>query len=129
MPVATTAIHVAGLKKRYPGFRHPVAALAGVDFEVSRADVFGFLWIFLLFAVGTNPASSGFGTAIATLYLLDPNLLFQMLVGFAIPTIGGGGGFVPPGYISVVAVVTAVVLWIAVPLVLTLLVFRWKAES
>jgi len=37
------AIHVAGLKKRYSGFRHPVDALAGVDFEVARGDVFGFL--------------------------------------------------------------------------------------
>ncbi len=41
--MATPAIHVQGLKKRYPAFRKPVDALAGVDFEVARGDVFGFL--------------------------------------------------------------------------------------
>ncbi|HEY7588313.1 MAG TPA: ABC transporter ATP-binding protein [Thermoplasmata archaeon] len=41
--MASMAIHVAGLKKRFAGFRHPVDALAGVDFEVTRGDIFGFL--------------------------------------------------------------------------------------
>ncbi len=43
MRPAMIAIRVAALKKRYPAFRHPVDALAGVDFQVDRGDVFGFL--------------------------------------------------------------------------------------
>jgi ABC-2 type transport system ATP-binding protein len=42
-PTQSTAIHVAGLRKRFPALRHPVDALAGVNFDVARGDVFGFL--------------------------------------------------------------------------------------
>ncbi len=37
------AIHVAGLRKRYAGFRSGVDALQGVDFDVPKGEVFGFL--------------------------------------------------------------------------------------
>ncbi len=42
MPTAL-AIHVAGLRKRYSGFRSGVDALQGVDFDVPKGEVFGFL--------------------------------------------------------------------------------------
>ncbi len=44
MTTATSsAIHVQGLRKRYPGFRSAVDALQGVDFDVPKGEVFGFL--------------------------------------------------------------------------------------
>ena len=44
MTTATSsAIHVQGLRKRYPGFRSAVEALQGVDFDVPKGEVFGFL--------------------------------------------------------------------------------------
>lgn len=94
--------------------------------------LFSFLMVFFLFAVGSNPTNPGFFSALAGFFLLDPNLIFQMLVAFAIPTSGGGnGGFslVPTGYLSLASVLAAAALWIVVPLVLTMFVFRRKAES
>ena len=43
MRVTASAIRVQDLRKRYPAFRKPVDALAGVNFDVARGDVFGFL--------------------------------------------------------------------------------------
>ncbi len=43
MHIAPTAIHVVGLKKRFSGLHNAVDALAGVDFDVNRGDIFGFL--------------------------------------------------------------------------------------
>ncbi len=41
--VTPAVIRAEGLKKRYVGSRHREEALAGVDFEVNKGDIFGFL--------------------------------------------------------------------------------------
>ncbi len=92
--------------------------------------IFPFLATYLLFALGSNPATPGFHGSIATLFLLDPNLVFQMLVDLINPTPNTTGGFVPApmGYVSVTSLTVAVVLWIVVPLVIATIVFRRGAQ-
>ncbi len=90
---------------------------------------FSFLTTFILFSSGGSFFNPATYSALVTLQLFDPNTLFSMLVALAIPMSGGYAGLVPIGYVSTAEVVAAAIVWVAVLLVLTLLVFRWKAES
>ena len=85
-------------------------------------------------------ALDGFSLAVepgATVALVGPSgagktTVFQLILGATVPTTGGGGLYgivIPTGYLATEAIALAAVLWIAIPLVLTLLVFRKKAES
>lgn len=94
--------------------------------------LFSFLIGFLLFAMLSGPTNPGFYNAGASLVLFDPNLVFQLLVSLAIPTTNGGSGGVsiaPTQYLSEGALIVAAILWIVVPLLVTLFVFRRKAEG
>ncbi len=94
--------------------------------------IFSFITTFLLLSSGGYYFSSSFYTTLLTTYLFDPNTVFQLILGATVPTTGGGGLFgivIPTGYLAVEAIVLAAVLWVAIPLVLTILVFRRKAES
>lgn len=94
--------------------------------------IFSFITTFLLISSGGYTFSQSFYSTLLTTYLFDPNMVFQLILGATVPTTGGGGiyGFViPTGYLGVEAIVLAAVLWIAIPLVLTILIFRKKAES
>ncbi len=94
--------------------------------------IFSFLTTFLLLTGGGYYNSSGFYTTLLTTYLFDPNTVFQLILGAAVPTTGGGGLFgivIPTGYLGNDAIALAAILWIAIPLILTILVFRKKAEA
>ncbi len=92
--------------------------------------LFSFITIFLLFAAALNPTTPEFYGTLVSVLLFDPNLVYQMLVSAAAPAAGGGNiGLVPTGYLSAASLVVAAILWIAVPLLLTILVFRRKAEG
>ena len=94
--------------------------------------VFSFITTFLLLSSGGLYFSSSFYSTLLTTYLFDPNTVFQLILGATVPTTGGGGLYgivIPTGYLATEAIALAAVLWIAIPLVLTLLVFRKKAES
>ncbi len=94
--------------------------------------LFSFLTTFLLISSGGYYFSSGFYTTLLTIYLFDPNMVFQLILGATVPATGGGGLFgivIPTGYLGAEAIAIAAILWIAIPLVLTMIVFRKKAES
>ncbi len=94
--------------------------------------IFSFLTMFLLLSSGGMYFSPGFYSTLLTTYLFDPNTVYQLLLGAAVPTTGGGGLFgivIPTGYLAVETIVVAAALWIVIPLVLTILLFRRKAES
>ncbi len=95
--------------------------------------IFSFITSFILLTSGGNYFSQDFYRTLLTTYLFDPNLVYQLILGAAVPTTGGGGspfGFViPTGYLSVEAILLSAALWVAVPLVLAVFVFRKKAES
>ncbi|HYM41119.1 MAG TPA: ABC transporter permease [Thermoplasmata archaeon] len=94
--------------------------------------IFSFITTFLLLSSGGFYLSPNYYSTLLTVYLFDPNMVFQLLLGAAVPSTGGGylfGIVVPTGYLSVAAILLAAALWIAVPFVLTILVFRRKAES
>lgn len=91
---------------------------------------FTFITLFLLLSSGGYLLDPRVYGTLVTAQLFDPNTIFTMLVGLAIPSSGGTYvGMVPTGYVSTAAVVAAAVLWVVVLYVLTLLVFRKKAES
>lgn len=90
---------------------------------------FSFITLFIMLGTGGSYFNPGtYGTLIA-LQLFDPNLVFSMLVGLAIPGTGGYSGMVPNGYISASTVVIAAIAWIVALFALALFVFRTKAES
>ncbi len=94
--------------------------------------IFSFITEFLLLSSGGFYFSSSFYTTLLTTYLFDPNTVFQLILGAAVPATGGGGLYgivIPTGYLAVEVIALAAVLWIAVPFVLTIFVFRRKAES
>ena len=94
--------------------------------------VFSFIASFLLITSGGYYFSSSYYSTLLTAYLFGPNTVYQLLLGAAVPATGGGFGYgivIPTGYLSVGVILLAAVLWIAIPLVLTLIVFRKKAES
>ena len=107
------------------------AVVFGVVTWLIFSLLFSFLAFLLLFTLGGRVFDPGFYSTLLTIYLFDPNTLYQLMLGAAVPTTGGQGsvGIVPTGYISIPAIVIAAVLWIAVPLALTVLVFRKKAEG
>jgi len=91
---------------------------------------FSFITLFLLLSSGGYMLDPSVYGTLVTAQLFDPNTLFTMLVGLAIPSSGGSYvGMVPTGYVSTTAVVAAAVLWVAVLFLVTLLVFRKKADS
>lgn len=92
---------------------------------------FAFVATFLFLATGGSPASQGFYGALLTVFLLDPNLLYQMMVAAAVPVTSGspGFGFVPTGYVSIAQLVIAAIVWIVVPWLLATWIFRRKAEG
>jgi len=91
--------------------------------------LFSFITVFLLFAMMSPTTPEFYGTLLVVL-LFDPNLVYQILVTTAAPSGGGGSfGLVPTGYLSTASLIAAVALWIVIPLLLTILVFRRKAES
>jgi ABC-type transport system involved in multi-copper enzyme maturation permease subunit len=93
--------------------------------------MFSFVAVFLLFAAAMNPTTPEFYGTLVSVLLFDPNLVYQMLVSVAVPMTGGGANFglVPTGYLSTATLILAAVLWIIIPLLLTTLIFRRKAES
>jgi ABC-type transport system involved in multi-copper enzyme maturation permease subunit len=108
------------------------AVVLGVVLWLFFNLIFSFITSFILLASGGSYFSSSFYSTLLTAYLFDPNLVYQLILGAAIPTTGGGSyfGFVSPtGYLSLAVILLAAALWIVIPLVLTLLVFRKKAES
>ena len=107
------------------------AVVFGVVTWLIFSLLFSFLAFLLLFTLGGRVFDPGFYTTLLTIYLFDPNTLFQLMLGATVPTTGGQGsvGIVPTGYISIPAIIVAAVLWIAIPLALTVLVFRKKAEG
>ncbi len=108
------------------------AVVFGVVLWLFFTLIFSFITSFILLTSGGYYFSPGFYSTLLTAYLFDPNLVYQLILGAAIPTTGAGSpfGFVnPTGYMSVGTILLAAALWIAVPLVLTILVFRRKAES
>ncbi len=88
------------------------------------------LFFFAYSMLFSGPADPGFYSTVAAWMLLNPTMIFQNLAYLAYPyTAQNGLGLVPPQFLSAPALVAAGVLWIAIPLILTILVFRKKAES
>lgn len=94
--------------------------------------IFSFLSTFLLLSSGGSYFSSGLYTTLLSTYLFNPNTVFQLILGAAVPATGGGSQFgivIPTGYLDDGVIALAAVLWIAVPFILNVVVFRKKAES
>lgn len=95
--------------------------------------LFSFVTTFLMLSMGGFYYSSEFYTTLLTAYLLDPNMIYQMIMGATIPMTGGSGfGYglvIPTGYLELSTILIAAGVWIVVPLVITMYVFRKKAES
>jgi ABC-type transport system involved in multi-copper enzyme maturation permease subunit len=94
--------------------------------------IFSFIASFLLITSGGYYASSTYYSTLLTAYLFGPNTVYQLLLGAAVPATGGGFGYgvvIPTGYLSVGVILLAAALWIVIPFVLTILVFRRRAES
>ena len=107
------------------------AVVFGVVTWLFFSVLFSFISTFALLATGGSYFDPNFYSTLLTIYLFNPNTLYQLILGAAVPTSGTGfgAGIVPTGYISISAIVIAAALWIAIPFVLTILVFRKKAES
>lgn len=90
---------------------------------------FSFVTLFVLLTSGGSFFNPGTYSALVTLQLFDPNTVFSMLVSLAVPVTGGNSGLVPTAYISAAEVAAAAILWVAVLLVVSLVVFRRRAES
>lgn len=94
--------------------------------------IFSFITSFLLFGSGGYYQSSSFYSTLLKTYLFDPNTVYQLILGAAVPATGGNylsGIIIPTGYLSVEAIFLAAALWIAIPLALAIIVFRRKAEG
>ncbi len=106
------------------------AVLFGVVVFLVFDFLFSFLVEFFLFSVGGNPTNPDYYRVLSALLLLDPNLVFQLLISLGIPSSGGGAniGLTSP-YLSSSTISIAAVLWIVLPLILALVVFRRKAEG
>lgn len=105
------------------------AVVFGVVLWLFFSLFFSFITTFILLSTGGSyfdPATYG---TLVTLQLFDPNTVFSMLVGLAIPGSGGYSGMVPTGYISSTTVVGAAIAWVVVLFALCLFVFRKKAET
>lgn len=105
------------------------AVVFGVVVWLFFALFFSVLTTLLFVSTGGSLLDPGVYNALLATQLLDPNMIFQMLVGLALPVTGGSSGLISTGYLSPASIVAAGVAWIVVLLLLTVWVFRRKAES